>query len=68
MPKPVPPLNPLLVFVAAARAGSFSGAAEELGVTQSAVSRQIAVLEGFLGCALFLRTRDGARLTPAGEA
>ena len=68
MPRPVPPLNPLLVFVAAARAGSFSGASEELGVTQSAVSRQVAVLEGFLGCALFLRTRDGARLTPAGEA
>jgi LysR family glycine cleavage system transcriptional activator len=64
----VPPLNPLLVFVAVARHGNFSGAAEVLGVTQSAVSRQIAVLESYIGRALFVRMRGGARLTPTGKA
>lgn len=62
-----PPLRSLQVFEAAARRGSFTAAGEELGITQSGVSRQVSDLEATLGVALFLR--NGARLsvTPAGE-
>lgn len=62
----LPPLNPLHVFVCAAQHCSFTKAAEELRVSQSAVSRQVAVLEHFLGVRLFLRERPGLRLTPDG--
>jgi len=64
----LPPLNPLHAFEAAARHGSFTRAAEELQVTQSAVSRQVAVLEGFLRRRLFRRDRHGISLTPEGRA
>ncbi len=64
----LPPLNPLHAFEAAARHGSFTRAAEELQVTQSAVSRQVAVLEGFLRQRLFRRDRHGIRLTAEGRA
>ncbi len=50
-----------------ARLGSFSGAAESLGYTQPAVSRQIATLEAETGAVLVKRTASGARLTDAGE-
>lgn len=62
-----PPLRSLQVFEAAARCGSFTAAGTEIGITQSAVSRQVSDLEATLGVALFLR--NGARLsvTPAGE-
>jgi DNA-binding transcriptional LysR family regulator len=49
-----------------AQAGSFSAAAEALGYTQSAVSRQVAALETAIGRRLFDRGRDGVALTPAG--
>lgn len=49
------PLNALRVFEAVARHGSFSRAAEELGMTQTAVSYQIKLLEGHIGEQLFLR-------------
>jgi LysR family glycine cleavage system transcriptional activator len=49
------PLNALRVFEAVARHGSFSRAAEELGMTQTAVSYQIKLLEGHIGDRLFLR-------------
>lgn len=49
------PLNALRVFEAVARHASFSRAAEELGMTQTAVSYQIKLLEGILGEQLFLR-------------
>lgn len=62
----LPPLNPLHVFVCAAQHCSFTRAAEELRVSQSAVSRQVAVLEHFLGLRLFMRERPGLRLTPDG--
>lgn len=61
MPRRLPPLNAIGVFEAAARHASFSRAADELSVTQSAVSRRIQRLEEDLGQALF--TRKGPRLT-----
>jgi len=64
----LPPLNSLRMFEAAARLGGFTRAAAELNVTQSAVSRQVATLEAYLGKRLFHRSRDGTTLTPAGEA
>ena len=59
MTRTVPPLNPLHVFDTVSRLGSFTAAALALGVTQSAVSRQIAVLEGFLDVRLFRRDQQG---------
>ena len=64
----LPPLNALVVFEAASRLGSFSRAGIELGLTQSAVSRQIGKLEAFIGSKLFARAVHGVRLTPVGEA
>lgn len=49
-----------------AQAGSFSAAAQSLGYTQSAVSRQVAALEAAAGRRLFDRSRTGVTLTPAG--
>ncbi len=57
----------LRVFREVAQAGSFSAAAHSLGYTQSAVSRQIATLEGVVGRRLFDRGRLGVVLTPAGS-
>jgi LysR family glycine cleavage system transcriptional activator len=62
----LPPLRALRVFEAAARHESLTGAARELGVTQSAVSRQVAALEGWLGRPLFRRSGPRLRLTDAG--
>ncbi len=62
-----PPLRSLQVFEAAARCGSFTAAGEELGITQSGVSRQISDLEASLGTALFLRNGARISVTPAGE-
>lgn len=67
MARTVPPLNPLHVFEAVTRLGSFTRAAEELNVTQSAVSRQVSTLEGYLNVRLFNRERHGITLTPVGE-
>ena len=55
------------VLRAVARHGSFSGAADALGYTQPAVSRQIATLEAETGAVLVTRAADGARMTEAGE-
>lgn len=60
------PMNGLRTFDAVARHLSFSRAANELCVTQGAVSRQIANLENVLGVSLFLRTNRQVRLTPKG--
>ena len=62
----IPSLQALACFAAAARHESFTRAAQELALTQSAVSRQVAALEDFLGVALFQRTRHGMALTPRG--
>src|SRR5216684_2947281 len=56
----LPPLNAIKAFEAAARLGSFTRAAEELNVTHGAVSRQIRMLEDWLGARLFLRTSRNA--------
>lgn len=58
--------NALFVFEAAARHENFTRAAEELNVTQPAVSRTLAGLETHLGAQLFLRGKPGARLTDDG--
>lgn len=74
-PSRLPPLDLLLTFEAAARLLSFTRAAQERFVTQSAVSRQVRALETDLGVALFQRghraltlTRDGQRLLLACQA
>lgn len=61
------PLHAVRAFDAAARHMSFSLAAEELNVTQSAVSKQVRVLEDFLKQALFVRLTRKIALTPFGE-
>ena len=63
----LPPVADLLAFEAAARHTSISRAAEELHLTQSAVSRQIRQLELQLGMALFHRVRQRVVLTDAGR-
>ncbi|TMS59778.1 LysR family transcriptional regulator [Imbroritus primus] len=55
MPHKLPPLNALRIFEVTARAGSYSAAARELNLTHGAVSRQIEILEGWLGQPLFIR-------------
>ncbi|MFN3957829.1 MAG: LysR family transcriptional regulator, partial [Tepidimonas ignava] len=66
MRRRLPTLQALQCFEAAARHQSFTRAAQELALTQGAVSRQVAALEDFLGVPLFRRTRHGMVLTPAG--
>ena len=67
--QPLPPLNAVRAFVAAARHGSFKLAADQLGVTYGAVGRQVALLEQWLGRpALFRRLSRGVALTLEGEA
>jgi len=68
MPRKLPPLNAVRAFEAAGRYLSFTGAAQELLVTQSAVSRHVSVLEDWLGAKLFFRRQRGIELTPRGEA
>jgi LysR family glycine cleavage system transcriptional activator len=58
----------LMAFEACARLQKFTAAADELSLTQSAVSRQIRALEDIVGVGLFARERQTVRLTPAGEA
>jgi len=62
----LPPLYALQAFVAAARLGSFTRAANELHLTQSAISRQILLLEDFFGEPLFVRQARGLALTATG--
>lgn len=63
-----PPLKSLQVFEAAARHLSFTKAAEELNVTQAAVSHQVKQLEERLGFPLFRRLNRALMLTDAGQA
>lgn len=64
--KLLPSTSALAAFDSVARLGSFSAAAEELSLTQGAISRQIQALEQQLGILLFERTSRGVALTEAG--
>ncbi len=63
----LPPLDPLVAFEAAARHLSFTQAAQELHLTQAAVSQQIRALEEFLGVQLFKREHRSVSLTQQGR-
>ncbi|UTW13130.1 LysR substrate-binding domain-containing protein [Marinobacterium rhizophilum] len=65
--KDLPPLAYLVAFEAAARYQSFTIAADELCITQAAVSRQIRLLEDNLGCELFNRSHKAVTLTADGR-
>ncbi len=60
-------LPQLRVLVAVVEAGSFTAAAERLGISQSGVSQAVAALEGALGVPLLRRDRGGVAVTEAGE-
>lgn len=66
MRRKIPSTMALMVFEAAARHQSYTKAAQELSVTQSAVCRQVGGLEDFLGVRLFRRSHRGVALTEAG--
>ncbi|SFT96370.1 DNA-binding transcriptional regulator, LysR family [Kosakonia arachidis] len=66
MRRKIPSSASLQAFDAAARHGSFARAAEELSLTEGAISRQIARLESLLNCRLFDRTGSRVKLNPAG--
>jgi len=63
----LPSLSSLLAVVAAGERGGFTAAAAALGITQSAVSREIRQIEERLGCALFRRSPRGVELTAEGK-
>lgn len=67
MSRRLPPLFSLKAFEAAARLGSITRAADELGRTHGAVSRQIRALQDHAGLALFDKAGTGIRLNPHGE-
>ncbi len=67
MRRKIPSLQALACFDAAARHQSYTRAAQELALTQGAVSRQLTALEDFVGVALFKRTRHGVNLTERGR-
>jgi LysR family glycine cleavage system transcriptional activator len=64
----LPPLNALKAFEASARQLSFTRAAEELFVTQAAISHQIKSIEEFLGIKLFMRKNRALLLSEEGQA
>lgn len=68
MARKLPPLNALRAFEAAARHLSFTRAAEELHVTQAAVSHQVKSLEEYLGIKLFRRFNRSLLLTDEGQS
>ncbi|WP_377842121.1 transcriptional regulator GcvA [Bosea sp. UC22_33] len=67
MRRVLPSLPSLTIFEASARHSSFTRAAEELNLSQSAVSKQVQSLEAFLGLRLFERVRQRIVLTEAGQ-
>jgi len=67
-PMKLPPLNSIRAFEAAARTGSFTAAARELGVTSSAVSMQVRNLEKFLAKKLFVRSNNRITITDRAPA
>jgi len=67
MKSDLPPLMALTAFEAAGRLQSFTRAAQQLNVTQAAVSRQIRLLEEHIGKKLFIRAHRSVELTPEGR-
>ncbi|WP_343563818.1 LysR substrate-binding domain-containing protein [Kiloniella sp. b19] len=67
MRRRIPSITALLCFEAAARTENFGQAAEQLNITQSALSRQIQTLEGFVGQSLFTRSKQRVHLTATGS-
>ncbi|ATE64953.1 LysR substrate-binding domain-containing protein [Rhizorhabdus dicambivorans] len=67
MGRQIPPLSAVRVFEAAARHLNFTRAAEELAMTQAAVSYQVRMIEDRLGTPLFVRTGRRVSLSPAGQ-
>jgi LysR family glycine cleavage system transcriptional activator len=67
MPRRLPPIRPLVAFDAVMRHGSFSRAADELGITQSAVSHQVRRLEQYFGELLLQRRNPGVEPTEKGR-
>jgi LysR family transcriptional regulator, glycine cleavage system transcriptional activator len=67
LPNTLPPLESLAAAIAAARHGSFSAAAEDLGVTHAAISRRVAAAEHWAGLRLFERHGRGVRPTADGQ-
>ncbi|WP_172294996.1 LysR substrate-binding domain-containing protein [Pseudoruegeria sp. HB172150] len=63
----LPPLQCLRAFLAVADLQHFTRVADRLGLTQTAVSHQVAQLEEQLGCKLFVRSRPSVALTPEGQ-
>ncbi|MFY9209536.1 MAG: LysR substrate-binding domain-containing protein [Aestuariivita sp.] len=63
----LPPLNALRAFEAAARTGSFTAAAKEIGVSSAAISQQVRNLESYLGRKLFFRNNNQIQLTDGGR-
>jgi LysR family transcriptional regulator, glycine cleavage system transcriptional activator len=66
--RPLPPFDGLVALDATLRHGSVTRAAEELGLTQSAVSHRLSKLEAFVGVPLLVRTPGGVAASPAGSA
>ena len=62
----LPPANSMVVFEAVARHLSFTRAAKELQVSQAAVSRQVKLMEDYVGVTLFNRLHRAIELTPQG--
>lgn len=67
MARKLPPLNAVRAFEASARSASFTSAAQELCVSQGAVSRHVACLEEWLNVKLFVRVHRGIELTAQGS-
>jgi DNA-binding transcriptional LysR family regulator len=67
MRRKVPSMETLIAFEAAARYQSFTRAADELALTQSAIGRQIVILEDYLGVPLFNRIKKRLSLTEVGR-
>lgn len=68
VPLPLPPIDSLRCFVAAAEHLNFRRAASEVGLTPAALSQRIKQLEDQLGCVLFERSSRHVSMTPAGQA
>lgn len=64
----MPPMRSLVVFEVVVRLGRFAAAAEELGITQSAVSQHVKLVEQWIGRRLLIRGARGTRATQAGKA